>query len=281
MDRPLFIFLRWLLFSLSSTAQLRIPAASPRQEISQRFGTSFISLSYGRPSLRGRSVFQQRSLLAPLGEIWRTGANAPTTFHVGEHVTIGEMHVDSGRYSLFVIPFLDHWTVILNSSTTGWGAYQYNDSLDVLRLDIPAVRGNTAVETFTIQFSDIKVASCTMEMAWSTTKVRIPISTDLTALKESVKLLLSSGQERPNDRLARYYLEVEPDTAQALEHLEKALAQDSSAFWLWSSKSEVLERLGRHIDARRTAEQCVHYATLQQEHHYIRTCTAAMERLSK
>ena len=63
---------------LQATAQIKMPAASPTQTITQEFGLGKIDIVYSRPSLKGRAAFGEGSLLAPNGIVWRTGANAAT-----------------------------------------------------------------------------------------------------------------------------------------------------------------------------------------------------------
>ncbi len=72
------IFAALSLIVLSANAQIKMPAASPTQTISQEFGLGKIEITYSRPSLKGRSVFGTGTLLAPVGDVWRTGANGAT-----------------------------------------------------------------------------------------------------------------------------------------------------------------------------------------------------------
>ena len=62
-----------LLYSFVS-AQVQLPQLSPTASITQNFGIGKIILVYSRPSIKGRTVFQENSDLAPLGKLWRPKA---------------------------------------------------------------------------------------------------------------------------------------------------------------------------------------------------------------
>src|SRR4051794_8470 len=97
MKKSMFIVFAACLSSLFSIAQLRIPAASPTQNLKQDFGISNIELSYSRPAVKGRKVFGD---LVPFGKVWRTGANSATTLNFGDEVTIGGKKIPAGKYGL-------------------------------------------------------------------------------------------------------------------------------------------------------------------------------------
>ena len=70
-------------------AQVKMPAPSPAQTLTQEFGLGKIEIVYSRPSLKGRAVFGAGSLLAPIGDVWRTGATGATKLTFSDPVTIG------------------------------------------------------------------------------------------------------------------------------------------------------------------------------------------------
>src|SRR5579872_5934581 len=103
--RKLYIYLTTLLVTvagLTANAQApRIPEASPTQTIIQDFGLGKITITYSRPSVKGRVIFGG---INPYGQVWRTGANAATTITFSENVIIEGHSVMAGTYSLFTIP---------------------------------------------------------------------------------------------------------------------------------------------------------------------------------
>ncbi len=94
--------------------------SSPYDSVTVAVGQGTAKICYGRPSLRGRTMIGDDA--APFGEMWRTGANEPTTLHVDVAARIAGLAVEPGSYSLYTIPRVDGtWTLIVNASTSQWG----------------------------------------------------------------------------------------------------------------------------------------------------------------
>ena len=108
---------------------------SPKKEMKGNIGEAEIKIIYGSPSLRGRSIGKE---LASYGKLWRTGANEASSFEVSQDITIDGKTLKAGKYGLFTIPDTENWTVILNSDWDMWGAGNYDEAKDVLRLEVPA-----------------------------------------------------------------------------------------------------------------------------------------------
>ena len=154
---------------------------SPDAMVSQTiFNTSTITVTYGRPGLKGREL----SSLTPAGEVWRTGANEATTITFSTDVHFGGEAVPAGTYTLYTIPG-DNWTFILNNVLTredgrpAWGAYGYDDSNDQLR--VPAavtVTDAPFMERFAIYFDTLTDTKAHLNLHWGTTKTAIPITLD-------------------------------------------------------------------------------------------------------
>ena len=69
--------------------------------------------------------------------MWRTGANEATTIEFNTDVTINGQALAAGKYGLFSIPREEgEWTVIFNTEWNQWGAYEYDDTKDALRVDV-------------------------------------------------------------------------------------------------------------------------------------------------
>src|SRR5947199_5254175 len=63
-------------------------------------GPSRIAISYGQPHGRGRKV---EGGLIPLDSVWRFGANSSTTLHSDVDLTLGDLKLPRGDYSLFIL----------------------------------------------------------------------------------------------------------------------------------------------------------------------------------
>src|SRR5467141_26152 len=81
-------------------------------------GPSRIAISYGQPHARGRKV---EGGLIPLDTIWRFGANMATTLHTDLDITLGDMKLPRGDYSLFILYGRTGYSLIVNRGTGQWG----------------------------------------------------------------------------------------------------------------------------------------------------------------
>jgi len=143
---------------------------SPNAEVSQTIGTSLVSITYGRPGLKGRTL----ESLTPKGKVWRTGANESTVITLSDDVSINGTAISAGTYSIYTIPQGEKWTIIINSKLS-WGT-QYDKAMDVARISVPATTGNDEAEWFTIYFSDLSDTSATMNLRWGDTKAEAAIT---------------------------------------------------------------------------------------------------------
>lgn len=81
-------------------------------------GPSRIAISYGQPHARGRKV---EGGLVPLDTVWRFGANMATTLHTDVDITLGELQLPRGDYTLFILYARTGYTLIVNRGTGQWG----------------------------------------------------------------------------------------------------------------------------------------------------------------
>ena len=81
-------------------------------------GPSRIAISYGQPHARGRKV---EGGLIPLDTVWRFGANAATTLHTDLDMSIGDVKLPRGDYSLFILYARSGYALIVNRGTGQWG----------------------------------------------------------------------------------------------------------------------------------------------------------------
>ena len=134
---------------------------------------TYIKIVYGQPYKRDRDVFGN---IVPYGKVWRTGANEATEITTTNDILFGGKKLEAGTYALFSIPQEDNqWTIILNEGLGQWGAFDYDESLDKLRIKVPAIPKQSVTEAFTIQFTEIENDSTNIVMQWDQYTVRIPI----------------------------------------------------------------------------------------------------------
>lgn len=132
---------------------------------------SFMRIIYSRPQKKGRDIFGD---LVPYGKVWRTGANEATEITFYKDVMFGDQPVKAGTYSFFTIPGKDKWTLILNKATNLWGAYQYDESKDVVRVEVEPKKTAATVETFSIT-SKKADEGYHLLLGWDDTYIEVPV----------------------------------------------------------------------------------------------------------
>ena len=176
MQKRLFTCITLILISLFSSSLIAQEALksrpSPTSIESIKFKETYLKITYCQPHKKGREIFGE---LVPYGKVWRTGANEATEITVTDDVLVGGDTLKSGTYSIFTIPQPNRWTVIFNSELGQWGAYNYLESSDVMRLEVPTQKIEKDVwEPFTISFDQVN-EKADLKMMWDQTMITIPI----------------------------------------------------------------------------------------------------------
>lgn len=163
------LLLVFSMIALSAEAQKnKKKRPSPPAQITKTINGAEVTIDYSQPSKRGREIFGG---LEEYGKVWRTGANETSWIEITKDVTIEGETLPTGKYGLFTIPGESEWTIIFNKKWDGWGAYEYDESEDVLRVKVASSTTEEVVEKFTIVISDEGDVS----MAWDQTKVTFAI----------------------------------------------------------------------------------------------------------
>jgi len=127
---------------------------------------------YSRPQKNGRNVFGE---LLEYGNVWRLGANEATEVEFFRDVVIGNKTISKGRYTLYAIPNQDKWTIIVNKDTDIWGAFKYDSSRDIVRVDVPVQKLPESLEAFSMIFEK-SGNGFLLTAAWDTMAVSLPIA---------------------------------------------------------------------------------------------------------
>jgi len=266
------------LFATAAVAQVRMPAPSPVQTVKQDFGMGSIELTYSRPGAKGRKVFGD---LVPNGKLWRTGANAATKIVFTDPVEIGEKKIDSGTYVLYTIPNEESWDIILNKGLKNSGIDGYKESEDVVRFTVLPAKLKTAVETFTIQFANIKAESCDLEILWEKKLITIPITTNI---KEKVRAQIDAAMQtdkKPYWQAAQFYNEYDKNLPKALENVSKALESNQKAFWMLLYKAKIQKEMGDVAGALETSKASLALAKEANNNDYVKMNETLQKELKK
>ncbi len=247
-------FLFFALYAVTGFAQIRMPAPSPTQFIKENFGLSSIELTYSRPGLKGRNVF---GTVVPYDSLWRTGANAATKIKFNDPVEILGHKVDTGSYAIYTIPHKNgDWTFILNKAFNNSGVSGYRESDDVFRQKIKSSKTINKVETFTMQFTDIKPESCVLSLMWDNVVVNVPIKENIKdQLRAELETALSSDK-KPYWQAAQFYDEFDNNKPKALEMINSAITQNEKPpFFMVYYKAKIQEEMGDKKGATSTAKE--------------------------
>ncbi|MFT3680862.1 MAG: DUF2911 domain-containing protein [Ferruginibacter sp.] len=140
-----------MLFSLASCAQEdKSKRPSPPATVTQNVGAATIKIDYSQPSVKGRTIGKDLEPMA--GKVWRTGANEATVFETNKDITVESKPLAAGKYALFSIANGADWTIIFNKKWEQWGAYDYKEADDALRVNVKSAKAAAFSEklTFTV-----------------------------------------------------------------------------------------------------------------------------------
>lgn len=255
------------LFTLTASAQLKVPAPSPTQTLEQNFALSTIKIEYSRPSAKGRVVFGD---LVPFGKIWRTGANAATKVTFGEDVKVEGSALAAGTYALYTIPNKDSWEVMFyNDLKLGGNVADYKPANEVLRVKVKPSAYPAKVETFTMNVADITSSAANIELLWENTRVAINVVADIDSkIMKNIETSLAADS-RPYFQAAGYYYDNNKDLNKALEWANKAIEQNPKAFYMVHLKAKIQVKLKDYKGAIATAEQSIALAKEAKNDDYV------------
>ncbi|MFN5372423.1 MAG: DUF2911 domain-containing protein, partial [Bacteroidia bacterium] len=163
---------------VAALAQIDTPQPSPLGTVTQKVGLNEFSITYSRPSLKGRKAYGE---VVPMDKLWRFGANMATTFKSSDEFSIQGTKIPAGEYSFFAIPGATEWTMILNKTAKMSGTSNYKEAEDQLRFKVKPEATAYKTETFTIQFANLKDKQATVEILWDNVKVAFEINVDFDA----------------------------------------------------------------------------------------------------
>jgi hypothetical protein len=165
--------------ALASTAFAQKPPASPPEQATATIGGKSISISYSSPGVKGREghIFSKDGLIShdPHYPVWRAGANSATALHTDADLTIGNLAVPKGDYTLFVdISNPDQWTLIVSKATKEWGL-AYDSSKDLGRTAMTMSKPPSLVENLKWSITDLGGGRGEITLAWEDHSASVPV----------------------------------------------------------------------------------------------------------
>ena len=160
-----------------------LPRRSPLESHTFKVGAAHVKVCYGSPALAGRTMLGGEAV--PFGQLWRTGANEPTSLHLDRVVRVGDLVLRAGSYSLYTVPGERDWTVIFNRATRQWGIESAYDAevaaQEVGRLQVRVRPRDSPVERLTFRSEPSATAAVDLILEWQQTQIRLPFDSGFAA----------------------------------------------------------------------------------------------------
>ena len=146
--------------------------ASQRGSLSQDVALTQISVAYGRPVARGRTLFGQ---LVPWDSIWHPGADSATRIAVSRDIVLEGQPLKAGEYSLWLVPrATGPWTVIFSRAAHAFHKPYPGREHEALRVQVTPDSASH-METMAIYFPLVLRDDAIMRIHWGTTALPLRI----------------------------------------------------------------------------------------------------------
>lgn len=147
---------------------------SPKAMVEQTVGFTEVTIEYGRPGVKGRTIWGG---LVPYNAVWRAGANEATKITFSTDVKIDGKKLKSGSYSFFAIPGQKTWILIFNKVADQWGAFEYNDVEDALRVEVTPMQNNCWQEWLAYTINKSADNKAVVMLEWE--KLKVPFNVEV------------------------------------------------------------------------------------------------------
>jgi len=213
---------------------------SPAATVSQTIGISTVTVSYSRPSVKGRVIWGE---LVPYGwnvqnfgnqksAPWRAGANENTVITFSHNATVEGRAVPAGSYGLFfTVNGDDTGELILSKDYHSWGSFFYEMENDLLRTPIK-LRAHEMTELLTYDFINNTKNSAELVLNWE--KKQFPVKIEF-AVDDIV--MANAANELKNtvgfnwmgySSAANYALQNNVNTDQAILWVDQSIAMNKN-----------------------------------------------------
>lgn len=163
---------------LEETEQPAVEAEEPEAVVDRgtaeaTVGGARVSITYGRPELKGRDML---GMLAD-GQVWRLGMNEATVFETDQDLTFGDTPLQAGKYSIWAKKIsAQEWHLVFNSEADIWGTQRKPEN-DVAVVPAEATELSESAERFMIEVVPQGDQGGEIVMKWGTLQIKVPFST--------------------------------------------------------------------------------------------------------
>ena len=231
---------------------------SQRASVTQRIGTTDVTVVYHSPLAKGRKVFGN---IVPYDFVvdgreypWRAGANQNTTIEFTHDVKIEGKPLSKGVYGLHILVSKDQWIYIFSKNSESWGSFNYDPKDDALRVIVKPEKGDYQ-DWLSYHFVNREPESVHLELHWTDVKCKFMISSNVT--KNVIDDLMSKPDKNAEDflKLAKRIIKQDSnDLRLALAFADSSIMMEEG-FRNSVFKSELLIKMGDKNEGERLKEQ--------------------------
>src|SRR5262249_13889001 len=120
---------------------------SPHESVRAVIDGARVTITYGRPSMRGRAIFRS---LVPWDDVWCPGADEATELDSPRPLRFGNLSVPRGTHTIWVLPERDatKWKLVISKEDSGFHN-RYHSSQDLGRVAATVRELTSPVEQLT------------------------------------------------------------------------------------------------------------------------------------
>jgi hypothetical protein len=284
---PVFLICICMFCKLQAQLTTTPSGGNKKAVVGERIGLTDVTIHYDRPGVKGREGKIWGQLIAPgfndLGfgsskaAPWRAGANENTTIEFSTDVKVEGQPLAAGKYGFFIAYDPNECTVIFSKNSTSWGSFFYDDKEDVLRIKIKPLATDKSVEWLKYEFLNETPTSADITLEWEKLTIPFKVEVDLIAtqlasfrneLRSNKGFMWESWQQA-----AQWCVDNNTNLDEALLWSDTATSVNFGGdrdFRAWSTKAQVLDKLGKTTEADTVMKHALPYASMVEVHQYGR-----------
>lgn len=144
---------------------------SPHTSTMVMINEAHIHIDYSAPSVRDRVIFGG---LVGYNTVWQAGAHKATWIETDKDLVIEGKKLKAGKYGFFVIPGQDKWEVMFNSRWDQHGKDDYNETENMLSLQVSPEELDETQELLTYEINELGDKEGEIVLTWEKVKIKVP-----------------------------------------------------------------------------------------------------------
>jgi hypothetical protein len=282
------VLLQCALLQFANAQLTSLPSGGNKKaSVSERVGITDVTIHYDRPGVKGREG-QIYGKLIPVGYAdlgfgntkqapWRAGANENTTIEFSDDVKIDGHDLPAGKYGFFIAYDPNECTLIFSKNHNSWGSFYYDPKEDVLQVKVKPVATDKSAEWLKYEFINETENSATIALQWEKLMISFKVEVDINKTQiESFRKELRSERGFVFEawvQAAQWCVQKNTNLDEALLWADTACSVNfggDHSFQSWSTKAQVLEKLGRSNEAAEAMKTGLPFANEFEIHQYGR-----------